>query len=717
MNGVGVEKETGGGTEGVRVLYWRPAGSGRVDERRWDVTAKVLWVAAVSVGSAVPCLGADPADKPWALEPVRRQGVPAVRAAAWVANPVDAFVLAKLEAKGLRPAPPADRRTLIRRVTFDLTGLPPTPAEIDAFLADESATAYETVIERLLASPHYGEHWARHWLDVARFAETDGFEDDQQRFHAWPYRDYVVRAFNADKPYDRFVREQIAGDVLEPVTADGIAGVGFLVAGPWDAVQRVTPSRLGKLRSREEQLEEMVGAVGQTFLGLTLGCARCHDHKFDPIPQADYYRVKAVFDGVDHGVKPRVHGTRRLMGAADEAAWQKATATSRARIEALEKSVADLEKQARDAGGKEDAAKELRAKAAAVRKERDDARKELDAEFPVTLAFTGDREQPPPTVVYKRGDVTKPGDEVTPGAVSAVVGPKPDLGLAADAPEAERRVRFAAWLTHPDNPLTARVMANRVWHYHFGTGIVDTPSDFGANGGRPTHPDLLDWLAAEFVKQKWSVKALHRLVLTSAAYRQSADPPARAAAAGAKVDADARLLWRFPPRRIEGEAVRDAMLAASGALNREAGGPSFKPYTVTRLNTYFYHLSDKDDPAFNRRSVYRMHLTTGRSPLLDALDCPSPGVATPRRRPTTTALQALALMNDGFVVRQADKLAARIAAGKPDPADQVTHAFETVFGRPPTKSELDASLEVRRAHGLGTVCWALFNASEFLYLR
>ncbi|HEX4610232.1 MAG TPA: DUF1549 and DUF1553 domain-containing protein [Urbifossiella sp.] len=678
--------------------------------------AKLFWVVPVLLAAAAPSRGDEPAAKSWALEPVRRPTPPAVRDAAWVANPIDAFVLAKLDAAGLRPAPPADRRTLIRRVSFDLTGLPPTPAEIDAFLADKSATAYEKLVDRLLASPHYGEHWARHWLDVARFAETDGFEDDQQRFHAWTYRDYVIRVFNADKPYDLFVREQVAGDALTPVTADGIAAVGFLVAGPWDAVQRVTPSRLGRLRSREEQLEEMVGAVGQTFLGLTVQCARCHDHKFDPIPQTDYYRVKAVFAGVDHGLRARAHGTRRVLGEADEAAWVKATAPLRGRIDALEKSAADLDRQAGAAGVPADAVKDLRGKAAAARKDRDEARKELDARFPVTLAFTGDREQPPPTVVYKRGDVTAPGDEVTPGAVSAVGALKTDLGLAADAPEAERRVRFAAWLTHPDNPLTARVLVNRVWHYHFGTGIVDTPSDFGANGGKPTHPELLDWLAAEFVARGWSVKALHRLILTSAAYRQSADPPA-AAAAAARVDADTRLLWRFPPRRIEGEAVRDAMLAASGALDRRAGGPSFKPYTVTQLNTYFYHLFDRDEPAFNRRSVYRMHLTTGRSPLLDALDCPSPGVPTPRRRPTTTALQALALMNDPFVVREANRLAARLAAEKTDPADQVSLAFETVFGRPPAPPELAAALDVRRRSGLGTVCWALFNASEFLYLR
>ncbi|HYH67366.1 MAG TPA: DUF1549 and DUF1553 domain-containing protein [Urbifossiella sp.] len=681
------------------------------------MSAKLWWVIPVLLAAAAPSRGADPVVKSWALEPVRRPSPPAVREAAWVANPIDAFVLAKLEAAGLRPAPPADRRTLVRRVTFDLTGLPPTSPEIDAFLADRSATAYEKLIDRLLASPHYGEHWARHWLDVARFAETDGFEDDQQRLHAWTYRDYVIRAFNADKPYDVFVREQVAGDALKPVTADGIAAVGLLVAGPWDAVQRVTPSKLGRLRSREEQLEEMVGAVGQTFLGLTVQCARCHDHKFDPIPQTDYYRMKAVFEGVDHGLRPRAHGTRRMLSDADDAAWQKATAPLRARIDALEKSAADFDKQAGGAGKETDAAKELKAKAAAARKERDDARKELDAKHPVVLAFTGDREQPAPTVVYRRGDVTRPGDEVTPGGVSAVGTPKADLGLAADAPEAERRVRFAAWLTDPANPLTARVMVNRVWHYHFGTGIVDTPSDFGAAGGRPTHPELLDWLAAEFVARGWSVKALHRLILTSAAYRQSADPPAAAAAAAAKVDADARLLWRFPPRRIEGEAVRDAMLATSGALNRQAGGPSFKPYTVTQLNTYFYHLFDRDEPAFNRRSVYRMHLTTGRSPLLDALDCPSPGVATPRRRPTTTALQALALMNDTFVVREANRLATRLAAEKPDAADQVRLAFETVFGRPPAQPELDAAVEVRRRSGLGTVCWALFNASEFLYLR
>ncbi|HTN77567.1 MAG TPA: DUF1553 domain-containing protein, partial [Pirellulaceae bacterium] len=484
-----------------------------------------------------------------------------------------------------------------------------------------------------------------------------------------------------------------------------------------------TPSKLGRLQSREEQLEEMVSTVSQTFLGLTVNCARCHLHKYDPIPQADYYRIKAVFEGVDHGLQPRQHGTRRMLNAADDATWLASVTPLQQRLAEIDKSLQQVEKQLRDAKDVALLVTELQAQQAQLRGEQQQINRDLQTKYPVTLAFVGDRFQPAPTVLFMRGDVKQPGTLVTPGGLSALAQPSADFGLEANSSEAERRIKFAHWLTAPEHPFTARVMVNRVWQYHFGSGLVETSSDLGANGALPSHPALLDWLASEFHTSSGSVKGLQRLIVTSAAYRQAAvassdDHALRALhAKGAAIDADNRLLWRYPARRLEGEVVRDAMLAMSGALNRELGGPSFRPFTVTQLNTNFYHLFDKDEPAFNRRSLYRIHAITGRSPLLDALDCPSPAVTIPRRRSTVTPLQALALMNDTFVLRQADKLAQRISAEHKQIDPQVTQAFEIVLARPPRANELAASRDVVQQHGLATLTWSLFNTSEFMYAR
>ncbi len=836
----------------------------------------------------------------WALQPIRRLPVPAVPAGEVLQNPIDAFVLARLREHGLSMAPAADPRTLIRRVTFDLIGLPPTPEEVAEFVkafGAEPQAAYEELVDRLLASPHYGERWGRHWLDVTRFGESDGFENDRPRDHSWPYRDYVIRSFNADMPYPQFVREQIAGDALSPATRDAVAATGFLVAGPYDEIQNVAKSPTERKRAHEEQMEELLAAVGQTFLGLTVNCARCHDHKFDPIPQRDYYRLKAVFDGVDHGNRP-------LLTSDEQREYDLATGPLRKRIDELKASLAaaagkageadpDAQPASALAEGKFGKALDARVASAGVPSKREfckppftvecwglarsksafnifvanhlkesgdhwelytyagggefsvylpgyepaeiksgvdvtdgkwhhlamtfdggevnlfvDARRvkttavkrtkavqkegrlwfgayppqnigcdglvdevrissgvraiervpdgpfaaddktlglwhfdtpappkpddpkapadaaalqqelkqkeaELAARTP-PLVYAGVRRQPEPTVVYLRGDVQKPGPTATPGALSALRSLPADLGLSADAPEAERRRKFADWMTHPDNPLPARVMVNRVWQYHFGQGLIDTPSDLGFNGGRPTHPELLDWLAIEFIDGGWSVKRLHRLIVTSAAYRQSSRFDAKAAAE----DADDRLLWRFAPRRLEGEAVRDGMLAVSGELNPQMYGPSFRPFTVTVFNTYFYHLFDRGTPEFNRRTVYRMNVNTGRSPFLDALDCPAPSLAAPRRRTTTTPLQALALMNDTFVLRQAKTMAERVRAVAGDNTDsQVSLLFDIAFGRPPTAEERADFTKLLRDKDLETACWVLLNASEFVYVR
>jgi mono/diheme cytochrome c family protein len=609
--------------------------------RRW-IEAGAPW----DTGLALPAESAGQAGL-WVLRSLIRPEPPTARTASRVMNPIDAFILVRLDRAGLSPAPPADRLTLIRRATFDLLGLPPSPKDIDAFLADDSPAAYEKLIDRLLASPHYGERWGRHWLDVARFCESNGFEHDKIRDHSWRYRDYVIGSLNADRPYEHFVRQQIAGDVLEPVTREGIIATGFLVGGPWDEANQLQKSVTMRQRAREEELEDMVAALGQAFLGLTINCARCHDHKFDPIRQRDYYRIKAALEGV-------LHGNRPLPGG-------------------------------RGAGPHKD-----------------------------EMVYAACPQAPPPTSVLARGDVEKKGERVSAGGLSAVRSPSPDFGLAVDAPESIRRRKLAEWIADPANPLMARVMVNRVWHFHFGTGLVATPNDFGRNGDRPSHPELLDWLASEFEAHGTSLKALHRRIMLSSTYRQSSSHDVKAAA----IDADNRLLWRYPARRLEAEAIRDAMLQAAGLLNTQMAGPSFRPFTVTVFNSNFYNLSDFAGPAYDRRTVYRININSAKDPLLETLDCPDPSVKTPRRAVTTTPLQALGLMNDPFVLRQARAMADRVHSEVGgDLAVQVDRVYRLTIGRRPIGRECTRAADLVREAGLENLAWTLFNSSEFLYVQ
>src|SRR5688572_15882231 len=495
--------------------------------RRGLLSKTALVILALAAGeSALAAEAAGSADARWAFEPPLRPALPAPEGRAWARTPIDLFILEKLEAAGLESAPRARRETLLRRMTFDITGLPPSPAELHGLPEDErdADAALDEAADRLLASPRYGERWARHWLDVARFGESHGFEFDRLRDNAWRYRDYVVDSLNPDKPYDRFIREQIAGDALPHPSAESLVATGFLVAGPWDQAGYTSASALLKERIREEELEDMIGAVGQTFLGMTVHCARCHDHKFDPIPQGDYYRFKAALQGFRHG--------ERLLGG-DEKSGPK--------------------------------------------------------------AYAGISEVPGPTFILERGDVEKRKDPVAAGGLSAVTGLPGDFGLRADAPEGERRLRLAEWIASPRNPLAARVMVNRIWHHHFGRGLVATPSDFGANGERPTHPELLDWLACELMENGWRLKPIHALILRSSVYRQGRPDP-EASRAASHLDAENRLLWRYPLRRLEAEVVRDSMLHASGELDERRGGPSFRPFTVTVSGSNFYHLADGDEP-------------------------------------------------------------------------------------------------------------------------
>jgi hypothetical protein len=618
----------------------------------------------------------------WSYQPLAKTTPPAE------GHPIDAFVHARLKEKNLQPNPPAERRTLIRRLSFDLHGLPPTPEEIETFLADPAtdAEAIATLIDRLLASPHYGERWARHWLDVARYSESQGFERDKFRPNSWRYRDYVVDSLNRDKPYDQFSREQIAGDVLTPVTTEGIIATGFLVAGPWDEVGNSQQSKAMKQRVREEELEGLISATGQTFLGVTVHCARCHDHKFDPIPAQDYYALKAVFEGIRHG-------ERSTLVPAELAKIQP-------EIDQLNAQISDLEKQIKKKSTDE------------LVKQRDLARDRLNQILP--KVYAANPSKPEPTHFLERGESDNRKGLIAAAALSALPSLPGDLGLDTDSPEAERRLRFSDWMTSPQNPLFARTIVNRVWHYHFGTGLVDTPNDLGVSGGKPSHPQLLDWLASEFIREGWSVKKLHRLILTSATWQQSSDH----STAAASVDANNRLLWRFAPKRLEAEAVRDSMLAISGELNPKSGGPSVRPYELVIDNSHFYEFQDRGDPASNRRTLYRAQIASLRDSLLDSLDCPSIGVKAPKRATTSTPVQALSLMNNSFVDRQSRKLAQRLRDEIPDQiAPRITRAFQLVLGRDPTAEELEKADQLRVEHSLNEVCWALLNSTEFIFVK
>ncbi len=960
----------------------------------------------------------------WAFRSLARPEVPPAAGR----GPIDAFLAEKLAAQGLGFSPEADRRTLVRRLHFDLIGLPPTPAEVEAFVADPASDAYERLVERLLASPHYGERWARHWLDVVRFAESDGYQRNNYRPHAWPYRDYVIRAFNEDRPYDRFIKEQLAGD------AYGVdAATGFIVGGAWDVLRVIEPPAFDH-QQRADELYDMVSTTGSTFMGLTVGCARCHDHKFDPISQRDFYSLTAVFQGVYHGERPwrpdgyeailrEIEAPRRRAAeidvelapfaagskltrtklleeddagervahapgtgrgqagdrgdelrlptpSANARAWTVAAGERRAvqrwepalggrfRIWAswsvaedrvrdatyvieqggsetelasvdqsrfsdgasavagerrwsgfralgvrtlspqsrivlragasggtitadtllLEEVVADGETVAmatphlrapvvpkaneerfvpvvakflrltiaasnggdaaldevevfpaatphrniahmewgtkatgsrvngrdgnpfyihdgvfhevgnwtmpvkepvwvqlefpqaetidrivwsRNRSDRGPKAAELglpidyrfevsvdgetwrsvassadrlaeayrkrlpaiptlsgvpAARAAALAKlvaERRALREQIDRATNLPPVYAGRFVEPGPTYRLHRGEVTGKRERLAPAAISFF---EPKIELPLDAPERTRRIALADWIAAPGNPLTARVMVNRLWHYHFGTGLVETPSDFGINGGRPSHPELLDWLAREFVARGWSVKAMHRLIVSSAAYRQSATPRADGLAA----DSGTRLLWRFPPRRLEAEPLRDAMLAVSGALNLRAGGPGFSLFHTDLKNTHNTEVfipKREFGPEENRRMVYEKKPRVQLDDVFGAFDCPDAGQIAPARTSTTTPLQALNLLNSPFALQQAAQFAARLEreAGTEREA-QVALAFALAFGRQPEPAEREAARGLIAQHGLTLFCRSIFNTNEFVFV-
>jgi hypothetical protein len=690
----------------------------------------------------------EPAQKDhWAWKPPVRPPLPPVKSLAWVRNPVDSFVLARLEAAGLTPAAPATRQQLIRRVTFDLIGLPPTPEEIDRFVADSAPDAYEKLIDRLLAAPHYGERWGRHWLDVARFAESNGYEHDELRPDAWRYRDYVIRSFNADQPYDRFILEQLAGDELDPENPDALIATGFNLLGPdmTDASDQA--------QRRQNTLNDMTDTTALAFLGLTMGCARCHDHKFEPIPQTDYYRLQAFFaaaafrqdlpvanqeqrasyeakDRTYHAlVQPILEELERL----EEPYRLKLRAAKLARLseeaqaahQTPEKDRTDLQKELVQKTNRLIVVKPrevVKALSAADQTKHQRLQEQLrafdpqkPAPLPVTLGLQDSPDRPARTFLLAAGELGNPGEELHPGfpiILAADHQPRP-ARIEARSLSTGRRTTLARWIASPQNPLTARVLVNRLWQHHFGRGLVRTANDFGLRGERPTHPELLDWLATEFVARGWSLKAMHKLMLLSATYQQSAAVPPDALAR----DPDNNLFSRMNRLRLEGEIIRDSLLAISGRLNRKMGGPGvFPPVPPEALKGAQGWTVSPNPQAHGRRSIYIFARRNLRFPLLEAFDLPDSNQSCPKRERSTTAPQALALLNAADVVEAAQAFASRVVTMAQTPDDQIRLAFRLALGRPPTATEREQARAFLSEAPFRELCRGLLNLNEFVYL-
>lgn len=629
------------------------------------------------------------ARKHWAFLPVTKVDPPEVHDGTWGKELIDAFILAKLEEHAWRPAPPTDRSELIRRVTFDLTGLPPTPEETQAFIDDPLPDAYHRLVDRLLGSRHYGERWAQHWLDVVRFAESEGYEYDRHIPDAWRYRDYVINSLNADKPFDRFVVEQLAGDEIDPENPECQTASIFHRLG---AVRRNAGNPEIAL-SRNEVLTERTDIIGAAFLGLTVGCARCHNHKLEPILQRDYYRLQAYFAATEeHNIL--------LASAEEQQAWEATTKRAKDEIDALRA-------KARMVEGSEKTRLEEQIEI-------------LEDQLPLPLATIpsthNDWEKRTAIHVLRRGVWENKGETVGPRPLSVL--------LADDVPEispgeANPRTQLARWLTSPDHPLTARVIVNRLWQQHFGVGLVKTANDFGLKGERPSHPELLDWLAAALVENGWRLKPLHRAIVLSQTYQQASRFPDSAEKQMA--DPENRLLWHFPRRRLSAEEVRDAMLSVSGRINFKSGGPSVMvpvdPELVQLLYKPVQWAVTKEAGDHDRRSIYLIAKRNLRLPFLENFDAPALQTSCSRRETSTHAPQALELLNGPLSNDLARAFAGRLEReAHSDVGCIIDRAFQLALGRLPRPDERQRSLEFLRKEPLAEFALAIFNLNEFLYV-
>ena len=812
---------------------------------------------------------------------------------------IDAYVNAALSENGLSMNPLADRRSLIRRATYDLTGLPPTIEEVAAFVDDKDPLFYEKLIDRLLDSPHYGERWGRHWLDVVRFGESVGFEQNWIMENVWPFRDYVIRSINEDKPFDVFIEEHLAGDIIGKGTPEIEIGSAFIVVGPHDSVGNQDKVQIAQIRANT--IDEMINATGEAFLGMTLSCARCHDHKFDPIAQADYYRVYTAFAGIRHGDVPWATKEQKQERAGLLQPLNQSKKQQETELEDLEEMVrqrsfnnlASFESQwtrpAVQRTGTEDTFAPVNAKYvrliceaqdlnlssdvgfrvdefevwSAVDKPRNVAlssnggfahgEARINEDFPGTygthhvndgkignrfismsnyltiefpeitevnrvffssaqeeqvpelfkFAFVADyrievslegenwievanghdrqpvsRKLPnparPPAVaapthldhrlielgmmeeerarktylqeevtrlkrdiaklpslpnawmgkhseedaagpfhVFIGGSPQRLGAEVVPASLSTLSEVTPGFELSSESKEGDRRLELAQWITHPDNPITPRVLANRLWHYHFSTGIVDTPNDLGYMGGRPSHPELLDFLTVKLKENNWQLKALHRMIMTSRTYTQSSSWND----GGGRVDADSRLLWRFPPRRLSAEEIRDTILAVTGKLDTSMGGPGFRLYNYMRDNVSTYEPLDKHAPETYRRAVYHQNARASVIDLMTDFDQADCTLSTPRRSQTTTPLQALTMMNHSFTMDMAENLAERVDSGSGASFEsQMEDLFQIAYQRTPSRDEIQQTQEFVSEYGLRALARVILNSSELIYL-
>lgn len=632
----------------------------------------------------------DEARRHWAFQPVARVAPPKVEEGGWVKSPVDAFVLAKLEGRGWKPAPPADRAEWIRRVTFDLTGLPPTPEEVEAFERDTSPDADARLVDRLLGSPQYGERWAQHWLDVVRYAETEGYEYDNAVPDSWRFRDYVIESLNRDKPFDRFLTEQVAGDEIAP---------GDPVCQTASIFHRLGPVRRNAgnpeiALSRNEVLTERTDILGNAFLGLTLGCARCHDHKLEPITQKDYYRLQAYLAATEED-------NINLAPEAQYKSWEVKTRE-------LKRKIAGLQKRARKADGEEKRR---------LTDEIEALGDEMPPRPPTIPATRNDFPKRTPIHVLRRGLWENKGEPVGPRPPSILV-PETEPELPADLPDP--RTRLARWLASPEHPLTARVLVNRLWHHHFGVGLVKTVNDFGIRGDRPSHPELLDWLASSLVEGGWRLKPLHRMMVLSSTYRQSGRSPS--APEAGRADPENRLLWHFARRRLTAEEIRDAMLTVSGRLNPKADGPSVMVPVDPALVALLYKPSQwqaaRSATEHDRRTIYLMAKRNLRLPFLETFDAPGLLTSCARRESSTHAPQALEMLNGPLSNDLSRSFARRLREESGgDLPRAVDRAFRLGLGRAPTPAELGASLVFLRDQPLEEFALAIFNLNGFLYVR
>ncbi len=639
----------------------------------------------------------------WSFQPIADPAVPRFEAASdndWISTPIDAFVLKRLKAAGLLPAPQADRRTLVRRLSYDLTGLPPSPELIAEFEADESVDAWPRLVDTLLASPHYGEKWGQHWLDVVRFAESEGFEYDRHHAEAWRFRDYVVRSFNENKPFDRFATEQLCGDELakqfagdDPRTntelRDALVAAGFHRLGP----VRRNAGNPEIAFSRNEVLTEMTNSVGTVFLSLSVGCARCHDHFFDPFLQKDYYRLQAFLAETHEFDAPFV----------DPAEWSQ----WKTRHDDLTQQIYDLTQQSGNANDDE---------AESIKQRITELKANLPEPLPSLFSVAGLSDRRTPIHLLQRGDETMKLQPVGMRVPSVLLDGEVDE-LPQETPRP--KTKLADWITSSDNPLTARVIVNRVWQYHFGRGLVATANDFGMNGEPPSHPELLDWLSSRFIESGWDFKALHRLILTSSVWQQSVGSPLQTKAE--KIDPENSLLWHMPPRRMTAEELRDSMLTLSGELNDRLTGRSVMVPVSPELTSLLYKPSQwevtEDSFEHNRRTIYLIAKRNLRLPFMEAFDQPDLQTSCARREASTHAPQALELLNGSLSNRLAESFAARLAAeAGSSPERIVQQAFVLTTGRQPTTQQQRAAIEFLERRPLREFALAMFNVNSFLYV-